>query len=109
MFTQGEWTAANDGKGFDMNKMRHIFIRVGKLVIGRIDGYKDGKSCYGEDVVSMEEATDNAHLVIAGPKLLSLLKNIVTAIDDGSPYSDKDIKRFANSVISEAEPKKQRD
>ncbi len=114
MITQGKWEAANKGKGFDMNNMRHIFIKTDKFTIGRIDGYKDGKSC-GHDAISMDEAVNNAALIAeAGtiynetgftPKqlaeqktdLLSTLRYAVQFIDNAPS------RKFIEQAIADAE------
>ena len=57
MRTKGEWKC---GKALDMEGMRHIFIKVNGLCIGRIDGHKDGISCGRKGAISSEEATANA-------------------------------------------------
>jgi hypothetical protein len=51
-------------KAFDMEGMRHIFIKTEKgYIFGRIDGHLDGLAC-GKPDISMDEAKANArHLV----------------------------------------------
>ncbi len=59
--SKGNLTAQKD---FDMEGMRHIFIRTEKgYLFGRIDGHEDGLCC-GKPDISMDEAKANAERLV---------------------------------------------
>ncbi len=61
--TEGKLIIGN-GKGFDMEGMRHLFIKTEKgYVFGRIDGHLNGLSC-GKPDISMDEALANAQRLV---------------------------------------------
>ncbi len=77
-FTGGDW---KPDKPLDMEGMRHIFIKSGKEIIARVDGYRDGISCGKPGHTDFEETTNNAKLMAASKRLLVACKNQHEAID----------------------------
>ena len=65
--TKGEWSVQNP---IDMNQMRHIYIRVGKAIIARVDGYLNNKGW-----PNFSETTANAKLIAAAPKMKIMLES----------------------------------
>lgn len=46
---------------------------------------------------------DHANIIAAAPELLSLVKDIVNASDNGEPYDDKELKEICFPIINMAE------
>ena len=87
--SKGELTANNNGEGFDMEGMRHIFIKTDKgYFFGRIDGHTDGLSC-GKPDISNEEATANANRLVTCWNEHDTLKAKAELLDDFVAYCNE--------------------